>query len=159
MKNLFTLLTLFIFALNISNAQIFSEDFEAGTLPDGWIIESNATDGGWLFGSDLGGGAFPIPSHTIYAGTNDDACNCNKANENLITNSFDLPAEGIIYLSLEYFFVDGDYDADETAKVMISTDSGTSWSELANLPGVAEWTSISLSLENFLGETEMLSIT
>ena len=158
MKKLFTFLTLFIFALNISDAQIFSEDFEAGALPDGWTIESNATDGGWLFGSDLGGGSFPIPTHTKYAGTNDDACNCNKANENLITNSFDLPAEGIVYLSLEYFFVDGDYQgANETAKVMVSIDSGNSWTQLVNLSGVNEWTSVSLSLEDFLGETVMLS--
>lgn len=158
MKKLFTFLTLLIFALNISNAQVFSEDFEAGILPDGWTIESNASDGGWLFGSDLGGGAFPIPSHTVYAGTNDDDCNCNKANENLITNAFDIPGFGISVLSFAYYFIDGDYGGDdETAKVMISTDSGASWDELIDLPGVEDWTMANVVLDSYAGQNVMLS--
>ena len=158
MKKLFTLLAIIgIATLNV-NGQALSEDFESGTLPAGWTIESNATDGGWLFGSDLGSASFPIPAHTSYAGTNDDDCNCNKANENLITNAFDIPGFGISVLSFAYYFVDGDYNGDnETAKVMISTDAGTSWDELIELSGVSEWTLANVVLDNYAGQNVMLS--
>ena len=43
-----TLLSLFLFSLISLQAQIiFQEDFEGGALPAGWVIQSNATDGGW----------------------------------------------------------------------------------------------------------------
>ena len=158
MKKLFTLLVVVLIASLNVNAQSWSEDFESGTLPSGWTIESDATDGGWLFGSDLSSGAFPVPAHTNYAGTNDDACNCDKSNESLVTHSFDIPSVGVSVLSFEYFFVDGDYQgADETAKVLISTDAGTSWTELMDLPAVGEWTIQSIFLDNYAGETVLIS--
>jgi hypothetical protein len=160
MKKLFTLFAIMTIAIINVNGQSWSEDFENGTLPDGWVNESNATDGGWLFGADLGSASFPIPAHTIYAGTNDDECNCDKSNDNLITFAFDIPAEGITVLSFSYYFIDGDYlGDDETAKVKISTDDGATWIELVSLPGVSEWTISNIVLSSYAGQNVKLSFS
>mgnify|MGYP001497226263 CR=1 FL=1 len=68
----------------------YSEDFEGTTgtaLPSGWTQVTAATDGGYLSGTDMSSQYFPIPAHTRYVGTNDDACDCDKANEKLISTS------------------------------------------------------------------------
>ena len=157
MKKLFTFLAIIgIATLNV-NGQAWFENFESGTLPTGWTIETSATDGGWLFGANLGSGSFSIPKHTIYAATNDDACNCNKANDNLITNIFNIPESGTTVLSFAYYFEDGDFEGDETAKVLISTNGGASWIELMNLSGVEDWTFENILLTDYAGQNVKLS--
>ena len=96
----------------------YSEDFEGTTgtaLPSGWTQVTAATDGGYLSGTDMSSQYFPIPAHTRYVGTNDDACDCDKANEKLISTSFIVPTNGI--LSFEYV-LPGGYG--ETAEVGIA---------------------------------------
>jgi hypothetical protein len=153
MKKLFTLFAILSIATFNLNAQEWSEDFEGGELPSGWTIETLASDDGYLFGTDLGSTSFPIPNHTTYAATNDDACNCNKSADNLITPTFQVPADGIHVLSFECYFVDGDYDADETAIIEITNDGGDSWTELANLSGAAGWVAYDLVLSDYAGDS------
>ena len=101
----------------------YSEDFEGTTgtaLPSGWTQVTNATDGGYLSGTDLSSQYFPIPAHTRYVGTNDDACDCDKANEQLISAAFTVPASGILKFD---YVLPGGYG--ETAEVGISIDGGT----------------------------------
>ena len=79
MKKTLTLLAVVTLCFSFLNAQVYlSEDFESGTAT-GWTQQTLSTDGGWLIGTDLSSSYFPIPSHTTYAGTNDDACNCDKS--------------------------------------------------------------------------------
>lgn len=145
-----------IATLNL-NAQVWDEDFEGGELPAGWTNLSDATDGGWLYGTDLSSLSFPIPDHTTYAGTNDDDCNCDKSVDELITPTFQVPADGIHVLSFDAYFVDGDYDADETAKVLISNNGGDSWTELADLSGSGDWVSYDIVLSDYAGDSVQVS--
>ncbi|NRA10521.1 MAG: hypothetical protein HRT57_01035, partial [Crocinitomicaceae bacterium] len=108
-----------------------TEDFEGtsgGALPAGWTQVSAATDGGYATSTDMSSTYWPVPTHTIYAGTNDDACDCDKSNEQLISAAFTVPANGV--LSFEYA-LPGQYG--ETVEVGISTDGGVTNTQVAVL--------------------------
>ena len=138
--------------LSVSTFAQFSEDFEgtSGTaLPAGWTQNTAATDGGYLTGTDLSSQYFPIPAHTRYVGTNDDACDCDKANEELISPSFTVPANGV--MSFEYV-LPGGYN--ETAEVGISTDGGATNTQIMNLPITSgEWLNGSYDISAYAGQT------
>src|SRR5688572_20784367 len=90
------LLLLFIGILGIVSfipgQLILLEDFEAG-LPDDWTQITYASDGGWVVGSpeDLSspGLTFPPNGSPQFAATNDNACNCDKSQDYLITPVLD----------------------------------------------------------------------
>lgn len=122
MKRLYTLIILLIsFALFTNGQTYFIEDFEAGILPEGWKIETKATDGGFNFGTatQLSHMYWTIPSNGgKIAGTNDAACDCDKSEDKLITKSFDLSNATIAYLSFDYILpLD-----DQSLKVYFSKD-------------------------------------
>ena len=54
------------------------EGTSGGALPAGWSQVTNSTDGGYATTTDITSTYFIVPSHTIYVGTNDDVCNCDK---------------------------------------------------------------------------------
>lgn len=129
----------------------YSEDFEGTSdtaLPSGWTQVTAATDGGYLSGTDLSSQYFPIPAHTRYVGTNDDACDCDKANEKLISAPFVVPTNGI--LSFDYV-LPGGYG--ETAEVGISIDGGTSSTQVINLAPAGDWTTASANISSYAGQT------
>lgn len=152
MKKLFTLFTLVgILSLQL-NAQTWSEDFESGSIPANWTNETDGTDGGYLVGTDLSSFYFPIPDHTTYAGTNDDACNCDKSNDNLTTPEFGIPEDEIYVLSFAYYMSLNGVGY-ETATVNISTDDGSTWTELAELDASSEWTTAYYLLADYSGDS------
>lgn len=62
---------------------IYSTDFNSG-IPTGWTQSTQATDGGFLSGSasTLSSSYFTITDPgSNFVATNDDGCNCNKADE------------------------------------------------------------------------------
>ncbi len=114
---------------------VWSEDFEAG-MPAGWFAES-----GWEFGNaaTLSSSFFGIPAGTgnIWS-TNDDAVGSGVDDSGrLVTSAIDLSgvdANSFVVLSFDHYWVNGDYQgADETAKVLASTDGGSSFTELIDL--------------------------
>lgn len=130
----------------------YSEDFQgtSGTaLPAGWSQNTAATDGGFLTGTDLSSQYFPVPTHTRYVGTNDDACDCDKATEELISSSFVVPASGV--LAFEYV-LPGGYG--ETAAVGISTNGGVTNTQVAALAATGgAWMTGTASLSAYVGQT------
>ncbi|HUM47865.1 MAG TPA: hypothetical protein PLD84_13120, partial [Chitinophagales bacterium] len=64
---------LFMSTTGWAQTTIYSQDFEGTGLPSGWSQISNATDGGWKFGTNtqLQSANFPITSHTKMSCTND----------------------------------------------------------------------------------------
>jgi hypothetical protein len=145
MKKSFYLLfsILFMFCISTqSNAQIFfTEDFE-GTMnattniPNNWTESTaGATDGIYDVGDNLlanSASYWPVPAHTNFAQSNDDACNCDKSNDKLIlpyqdftsyTNGITLAAD---------LYMDGRYSS--TGLVEVSTDSGSTWTTVYTMP-------------------------
>jgi hypothetical protein len=89
-------------------SNMLTEDFEASgdnTVPTGWTRTTNRPSGeGWKISSDFASEGFPIPSHTVYAASNDDAAGSgsNASQERLITPVLDFsgaPAPGIRFSS------------------------------------------------------------
>lgn len=162
-KILLPTLCLCFFVLGSINAQIiFEENFESGSLPAGWTVQTNATDGGWNVGTaaSLSTNAYTVPSNgsTGMAGTNDDACNCDKSNDFLASASFNLSGISAAVLSFDAVYLDNTYQGDqENATIEVSTDGGATWTVVQDLEGNAGWTTHNISLSDFIGE-EIVSI-
>ncbi len=141
----------------VTQAQIlFQEDFEGAALPADWTQITNATDSGWKVGSfvDLSSQFWPIAANGSIqvAATNDDACNCDKSQDYLITPPLDLTTVLDVVLSVDIFFGKGTYAGfTEQATIEISTD-GINWNVLEDLTGHAGWATHQLDLSNFAGE-------
>ncbi|MFK7809143.1 MAG: hypothetical protein AB8F74_15175, partial [Saprospiraceae bacterium] len=162
-KILPALLCFFCMSMISLNAQIiFEEDFEGGSLPTGWQVETNATDGGWNI--DTPGGvstnAFPVTSNgsTRVAATNDDACNCDKSNDFLISSAFSLVGYTSAVLSFDAIYLDNSWQGDqENATVEVSVDGGLTWTEVMDIDGEAGWITREVNLSSYAGE-ELVNI-
>lgn len=141
MKQILTFLLFLTYSFCMGQV-IFIEDFETAVLPQEWQNNSNATDGGWQFGSSeaISSQAFPIVSNgTRIAGTNDDICDCDKANELLITRPIDLSNENAVVLKFDLFYGDREFGGtQENGTVEISLD-GENWTLLEDLHGHGDW--------------------
>ena len=149
----FTFILLGIISLD---AQIiFQEDFENATLPDGWTIQTNASDDGWKVGTpaSLSSQAFGIISNgsTRVAGTNDDDCNCDKSNDYLVMPVLDLTDQTALTLSFDTYYLDNTYQgAQEMATIEGSLD-GINWEVLEVLHGHDSWDTHHVNLSQYAG--------
>ncbi len=151
--------TTFIFSLmmTMGHSQIlFTEEFESSTIPVDWQINSNATDGGWKFGTSqsLSSDFFEIESNgTFIAATNDDNCNCDKTDEYLISKPIDLSGTSTAILKFDSYYTDQTYEGtQEDASVEISTD-GTNWTILDDLHGHGGWDQHIINITEYTGDT------
>ena len=130
------------------------ENFEgtAGTaLPAGWTQVTTATDGGFKTGTALNSTYFAIPAHTRYVVTNDDICNCDKANEKLISPAWTVSATGTSVVDFSYV-LNAFYG--ETANFGISTDGGTTVTDLGVLAATSDtWVSTSYDVSAYANQT------
>lgn len=153
MKRLYTLLFALCFGATFAHAQsILSADFE-GSLGADWTAENVWTHGN---GATLSSTYLGFPDHTDFMAANDDALGANvDGSGKLISPVFDLSTASNPVLSFDAHFFNGDYQgADETAKVMITFDGGTFWTEIYNIDEGAqnqEWHSHSVSLADYIG--------
>jgi hypothetical protein len=155
-KIIFTLFGLIACVFSVDAQVIFSEDFESIAMPVDWQNNSNATDGGWRFGTNqsLSSQAFGIPSNgTRITATNDDQCNCNKANEYLISKPIDLSTEEAAILKFDLFYTDQEFQGvQEDATVEISLD-GISWTILDDLHGHGSWDQHIVNITDYVGNS------
>lgn len=132
--------------VNTSNSQIFfNEDFQgtmgANGLPTGWTESGLATDGIYDVGDDAmanSAGYWPVPTHTLFAQSNDDACNCDKSEDRLIlpVQDFSTNTGGIELIA--DFYMDGNYSA--SGFIEVSTDAGGTWTVLHTMvANAAAW--------------------
>lgn len=155
----FTFILVFLIGIVSLNAQtILIEDFEGGSLPTDWAIETQASDGGWLFGTGpgLSSTSFPIPAHTIIAATNDDGCNCNKMTDKLITPYVDLSSYTSLFMSFDIFFLGATYNGDtEEASIEVSIDGGNTWSVIQQLTGNSDWITTTINVSTYAGNANV----
>jgi hypothetical protein len=140
----------------IAGAQvvILAEDFEGANPPAGWALSQNTPSVGWQFGANLGSEYLPIPGHTIYAASNDDAYDDGSSTLNLadrdrlITPVLDLTPYSATGVVLEFAYVQpGTYGS--SGSVEVSTDGGTTWNEVEALTAAADWTNAQVDLSAF----------
>jgi|GEM_PF-396847 len=147
MKQTLLSLCFFLFATapTIVGAQVlFSENFESGVVPASWSNQTLASDGGWKVGtpSALSSQYWTVSANgsTRIAASNDDACNCNKSQDYLITPPLDLSAVNAAVMSVDVFFQANVFQgATERLTVEVSTDNLTTWEEVEDLHGHGGW--------------------
>ncbi len=153
-KVLLTMLCGFFASVGFSQTIYFSEDFEAGQ--GAWT-----TTGEWTHGAE----AAQSSQYLSYAGNatsfmafNDDAQGgAHVGGGDLISPMIDLTAVSApLFLEANVFFANGDYQgADETFKTSVSTDGGSTWTELKDYAGLA-WSVELLNLDEYAGQNVWL---
>ena len=107
---------------------ILSEDFESGS-PGAWSQTTNATDGGWLFGTAATMSstywAVNTSNTTNIAASNDDNCNCDKSVDYFITPTLDLSSSSSVFMNFDVYFGGYTYGgATEVLTIEASTNGG-----------------------------------
>ena len=163
MKTIFTL----AIAIALSSASLFSqtilleEDFEAATFPAGWTQTSNATDGGYLLGTNtsLQSQWWSIADHGNIIATNDDECDCDKTVDYLITPPLDLTSVTSVVLQFQSYF-DGRSlsGGTEEATIEYSLNGGATWNLLQTIVGTDDgaWDAETISLNSLAGNANVL---
>lgn len=143
---------------------IFTENFE-GTpdpttlLPVNWTETGLSTDGIFKMGNNttLSSQYFVIPAHGNFAATNDDLCNCDKSADRLIlpVQDFSLITTG---LKLNFDAALFSQYGIENGTVEVSTDGGTTWMVIYNIPTLEDlWQNgLTANLNAYVGQANVL---
>lgn len=151
------LFCLFLFPLSLSAQTLLQENFDVPGLPAGWSVQTAATDGGWSVGSaaTLSSQYFGIPDNGSpgIAGTNDDACNCDKSQDLLISPPINLAGIQNPVLKVDLLFGRETYDGvTEFGTIEVSLDQ-TNWTVVNDLSGETGWHSVVTNLSAFAGNS------
>ncbi len=159
MKRIFTLLILCVVVFSANSQTIyFQEGFDNG-LPPGWTADDE-----WLFDtpSNISSQYFTVPeADGNVACFNDDGLGNGVVGGGMfVTSAIDLTsATGTVILEMQSYFPNLDYQGnDETAKISISSDMGTTWTEVDDLVGGegGDFSVIFYDISSYAGETVML---
>jgi hypothetical protein len=71
----------------------------------------------------------------------------------LASGDIDLSTYSNPVLNFAAYFIDGDYQGDEIGSVLVSTDGGTTWVNVFNVPGAGEWQDLVAPLFDYAGQT------
>lgn len=161
MKKLFYSIFFLSAVTSLNGQTLFTENFEgalgANMLTTGWTETGLSTDGIYMVGDDVDAniaGFWPVPAHTLFAMTNDDACNCDKSADRLIfpVQDFSGVSAGSS-LTLNYAAVNDDEYGGSTT-VEVSLDGGATWTSIATVPlttATYAWQTLSTSLNAYVG--------
>lgn len=155
-----------MFALS-ANAQIFfTEDFEGtmdGTtnIPVGWTESGLSTDGIWSTGDAAAATSayltWPATTNgTMFAFTNDDACNCDKSADRMLLPAQDFSAitNPVVQLIADFYL---NNTAGDIGTVEVSTDGGGTWTVVHTLAGGSVWIDdVVVDLSAYIGQNNVL---
>jgi len=152
---------LFIYGTIHSQNILINEDFEGASLPTGWSITTNATDGGWNMGTNqtIESQWWSVAPHGNIIGTNDDDCDCDKSMDYLIMPVMDFSNSTAIALQFENYYDGGSFSGDiETATLEYSLNNGASWTVLFEITGTDDgaWDAQSFDLSSLSGNSNVL---
>jgi hypothetical protein len=143
-----------------SQTIIFEENFETGVIPFGWL-QNNSSSDNWKVDYALNASSqnWSIKENGQFAYTNDDACNCDKSLDQIVTPTMSLSGYSNAYLRLEYFFNEGVYAGNqESAEVLISSDGGVSYTSIGQLTGDANWQIMNIDISAYLNNNVSIAI-
>jgi thiol-disulfide isomerase/thioredoxin len=163
-KNLLSLASLGLYlTLSQLHAQVnfINESFNGTSLPAGWtslVQNPDSTDGGFKVGptNTLQSEFWPIPAWTggNIAATNDDACNCNKFNDRLVSPTVDLSAASNVFISFDYFFIKGTYQGKTEEAFLEASTDGANWTVIHEFTGADNWRNYLQNISQFAGEAQ-----
>lgn len=120
-----------LLACGMSNAQVFSENFDAATLPAGWTTNNPDTSYNWGVGNENGFASFP--SGAAFFDDDDAGPSSINSNARLVSPVINLSTVQNPKLSFKY--ANMIYDNDSTLKVEVF--NGTSWVQVFTFSGDA----------------------
>ena len=152
-----------VFAQTILLEENFSSTSQSG-LPVLWSQSTLSTDGGWLNGSSnqLQSQWWGIEPHGTFVATNDDACDCNKSEDYLITPPLNFGALDNAILSFASFFSGETFQGStDMATIEYSLDGGDSWIVLTEIAGNGNsdntvWENHNVNLSEILSYNDVL---
>ena len=124
----------------------WTEDFEDGSIPEGWSMETNSS-AGWYVTQNGSSSFWDIPSHTYYAVSNDDEANDDGSMDYLITPEQDFSTVSEMTLTFQSFFTAA---YSQTAHLEISTD-GSNWENIMDIAEADAWTQVTVDLSDYTG--------
>ncbi|MEZ0128766.1 choice-of-anchor J domain-containing protein, partial [Flavobacterium sp. LBUM151] len=130
----------------------YKMDFEDASKYKGWRTSENKGSAGWKHGlrADLGSPGWFIDDHTKFMASNDDKCNCDAANDMLVSPVFDLTNYKEAHLSFDGF---GDSQHWSDGYVKVSTDGGETWKEVFHMPYYGAWWEYDVDLTPYAGKS------
>lgn len=130
----------------------YKMDFEDATKYSGWRTSENKGSAGWLHGTraDLGSPGWFLADHTKFMASNDDKCNCDASNDMLVSPVFDLTNYKEAHLSFDGF---GDSQHLSDGFVKVSTDGGTTWETVFQMPYYGAWFGYNVDLSAYAGKS------
>ncbi|MBZ4037554.1 M4 family metallopeptidase [Flavobacterium sp. 17A] len=130
----------------------YKMDFEDASKYKGWRTSENKGAAGWKHGlrADLGSPGWFIDDHTKFMASNDDKCNCDSANDMLVSPVFDLTNYKEAHLSFDGF---GDAQHLSDGYVKVSTDGGATWQEVFHMPYYNGWFGYNVDLSAYAGKS------
>lgn len=130
----------------------YKMDFEDASKYQGWRTYENKGAAGWKHGvrADLGSPGWFIADHTKFMASNDDKCNCDSANDMLVSPVFDLSNYKEAHLSFDGF---GDAQHLSDGYVKVSTDGGATWQEVFHMPYYGSWFGYNVDLSAYAGKS------
>ncbi|MBT8232399.1 MAG: hypothetical protein HKO66_04935 [Saprospiraceae bacterium] len=148
---------------NVSGTVVLvDEDFETNTLGV-FTTDNPSGDTPFQVGDEATAetGPFDIPAPpigTYMAYVNDDDCDCNQNQVDLISPVFDLTGAVGAELSFDYYYEDNTWQGDqEDADVYVSINGGTSYTQILDLPAssATAFTNEVIDLTPYIGEANV----
>lgn len=143
-----------------STVTVLSENFETNTLGVFTTVNPSG-DTPFQAGDETTASSLSFtiptpPTGTYFSYINDDDCDCDQGNVLLESPVFSLDNSSGADLTFDFYYEDNaSGGAQENAEVLISTNGGSSYSSLFDLPEVTGWTNQNIDLSTYLGETNL----
>ena len=153
----------YVFAQTILLEEEFAPNSQNG-LPELWSQSTLSNDGGWLNGtsSELQSQWWGIQPHGNFIATNDDACDCNKSEDYLITPPLNFSGLDNAILSFASYFSGETFQGStDKATIEYSLNGGDSWIVLTEIDGNGNsdntvWENHNVNLTELLGYNDVL---
>jgi len=143
---------------------IFSENFNSGTFGSFTTLNNGtSTDTPWQIGTDatVPNGAYAIPTNngSSFAWIDDDDCNCDQNDVDLIFPSIDLTNYVSASLNFDSYFEDNTYQSNnENADVYVSVSGGADVLVGTFVPSAIDvaWTSQNFDVSAYVGNANVV---
>ncbi|TAF34679.1 MAG: T9SS C-terminal target domain-containing protein [Cytophagales bacterium] len=127
------------------------EDFENPNPAPCWTRTQNAGSDGFVYSPTNASASFTIPPHTQYASSNDDLCDCDMANDFLITPRLNFTGHTGLNLNFQAVYPNNSFGSQAFVKVSTTGIAGP-WTTVHTLTGVdATWQNVNVNLSAYDG--------
>ena len=111
-----------------------------------WNTDGTPGNTDWQVGTNLSSPGFSIPTHTSYAASRDNVCQCNLISDIFISDTITLSTNTGIYVSFDSY-LPNPYNLVSTGDVVVKEPGDINWVTVASVGSLASWQSLVYSLD------------